>query len=284
MLGTKLSWRGARARVLRLSDTSLSTHDPSDGRPTNTWPLAEVVSAEVNGLVLQLRFGGACAMCGLIAPALSFSLPDAESAVAMCAAIRAQLCRVISQESSDTARVEMQEEMGEAVLEPILAFDASPLPVASSKSAPELSVATTPGEALAASEARRKPPEGPMQFDVSITINKARGLPLPPLFYSNPIVECMWGEPDGSSSSSLDLTPTRVRPEAAGSSAGGPGSGPGGDLNGMGGMLQVLGGGPSRGSRLRGGAADAALAGASSSARVLFRTEPAPNHAANPRW
>ena len=43
-----------------------------------------------------------------------------------------------------------------------------------------------------------------MQFDVSITINKARGLPLPPLFYSNPIVECLWGEPDpallGSSS------------------------------------------------------------------------------------
>ena len=218
MLGTKLSWRGARARVLRLSDTSLSTHDPSDGRPTNTWPLAEVVSAEVNGLVLQLRFGGACAMCGLIAPALSFSLPDAESAVAMCAAIRAQLCRVISQESSDTARVEMQEEMGEAVLEPILAFDASPLTVASSKSAPELSVAATPGEALAASEARRKPPEGPMQFDVSITINKARGLPLPPLFYSNPIVEVMWGEPDpdaalGASSSQVHALRTSCLPE-----------------------------------------------------------------------
>lgn len=279
MLGTKLSWRGARARVLRLSDTSLSTHDPADGRPTNTWPLAEVISAEVNGLVLQLRFGGACAMCGLIAPTLSFSLPDSESAIAMCAAIRAQLRRVISQESSEVHRAEMQEEMGEAVLEPLV--DASPPPVAASRSAPELSVAT-PGEEGQPSP--RKQPEGPMQFDVSITINKARGLPLPPLFYSNPIVECMWGEPDGSSSSSLDLTPTRVRPEAAGSSAGGPGSGPGGDLNGMGGMLQVLGGGPSRGSRLRGGAADAALAGASSSARVLFRTEPAPNHAANPRW
>ena len=53
-----------------------------------------------------------------------------------------------------------------------------------------------------------------------------------------------------------------------------------GGMGGMGGMLQVLGG-----SRLRGGAADAALAGAgSSSARVLFRTDPAPNHAANPRW
>ena len=41
-----------------------------------------------------------------------------------------------------------------------------------------------------------EPAEEPMQFDVSITINKARGLPLPPLFYSNPIVECLWGEPD----------------------------------------------------------------------------------------
>ena len=80
MLGTKLSWRGARARVLRLSETSLSTHDPADGRPTNTWRLAEVVSAEVHGLVLQLRFSGACALCGLIVPTLSFSLPDAESA------------------------------------------------------------------------------------------------------------------------------------------------------------------------------------------------------------
>ena len=76
MLGTKLSWRGARARVLRLSETSLSTHDPADGRPTNTWRLAEVVSAEVHGLVLQLRFSGACALCGLIVPTLSFSLPD----------------------------------------------------------------------------------------------------------------------------------------------------------------------------------------------------------------
>ena len=269
MLGTKLSWRGARARVLRLSDTSLSTHDPTNNRPTNTWPLAEVVSAEVHGLVLKLRFGGACAMCGLISPKLSFSMPDAQSATAMCAAIRAQLCRVISRESSEVHKVEMQEEMGEAVLEPL---DASPPPVAASRSAPELSVAT-PGEETQPSPGKQ-PPEGPMQFDVSITINKARGLPLPPLFYSNPIVECMWGVSDGVSGSSQDLTPTVVRPEAAGSSAGGPG-----DMD----MLQVL-GGTSHGSRLRGGAGDMALAGVSSSARVLFRTEPAPNHAANPRW
>ena len=51
----------------------------------------------------------------------------------------------------------------------------------------------------------------------------------------------------------------------------------------------MLGGGPAHGSRRRaglglGGAPDAALGGASSSARVLFRTEPAPNHAANPIW
>merc|ERR1740136_524588 len=84
----------------------------------------------------------------------------------------------------------------------------------------------------------------------------------------------MWGVSDGVSGSSQDLTPTVVRPEAAGSSAGGPG-----DMD----MLQVL-GGTSHGSRLRGGAGDMALAGVSSSARVLFRTEPAPNHAANPRW
>ena len=87
--------------MLRLSETSLSTHDPADGRPTNTWRLAEVVSAEVHGLVLQLRFSGACALCGLIVPTLSFSLPDSESAIAMCAAIRAQLCRVVSHESSE---------------------------------------------------------------------------------------------------------------------------------------------------------------------------------------
>ena len=161
MLGTKLSWRGARARVLRLSETSLSTHDPADGRPTNTWRFTEVVSAEVHGLVLQLRFSGACALCGLIVPTLSFSLPDAESAVAMCAAIRAQLCRVVSHESSGVRarvrvsynpkpnpkpnpnpnpnpnanpnqvhRVEMSEEMGEAVLEPLV--DASPPPVVTS--------------------------------------------------------------------------------------------------------------------------------------------------------
>ena len=56
-----------------------------------------------------------------------------------------------------------------------------------------------------------EPAEEPMQFDVSITINKARGLPLPPLFYSNPIVECLWGEPDpallGSSSSRVSPNP-----------------------------------------------------------------------------
>ena len=166
MLGTKLSWRGARARVLRLSETSLSTHDPADGRPTNTWRLAEVVSAEVHGLVLQLRFSGACALCGLIVPTLSFSLPDSESAIAMCAAIRAQLCRVVSHESSEVRanpnanpnpnpnpnananananrnrnrnanppqvhRVEMSEEMGEAVLEPLA--DPSPPPVVASR-------------------------------------------------------------------------------------------------------------------------------------------------------
>ena len=69
-----------------------------------------------------------------------------------------------------------------------------------------------------------EPAEEPMQFDVSITINKARGLPLPPLFYSNPIVECLWGEPDPAllGSSSRDLTPTPVRSAAAGSSAAGP--------------------------------------------------------------
>merc|ERR1740133_332042 len=59
-------------------------------------------------MVLQLRLGGACAMCGLLAPELSFSLPDAQSATAMCAAIRAQLCRVVSRESSELHRVEMQ--------------------------------------------------------------------------------------------------------------------------------------------------------------------------------
>ena len=265
MLVTKYSWRGAKARVLRLSDTSLSTHDPTDDRPTNTWPLAEVVSAEVNGMVLQLRLGGACAMCGLLAPELSFSLPDAQSATAMCAAIRAQLCRVVSRESSELHRVEMQGEMGEAVLE---SLDVSPPPVVASRSLPELSGAT-PGEEGQPSP--RKPPEAPMQFDVSITINKARGLPLPPLFYSNPIVECMWGVSDGGPGSQ-DLTPAVVRPEAAGSGAG--------DSLGV---LQVL-GGATPGSRLRGGEGDAARAGASSSARVLFRTEPAPNHAANPRW
>jgi hypothetical protein len=248
---TKWSWKGGKPRVLRLSDDRLSTFDPADNRLTNSWRLADVVSAEVvNGLTLKLRLGGMCAACGVIAPQLSFSLPNGESALAMRDAIQAHLCRMVSPEASAALQGEIEGEMP-AVLEPL---PTSALPVRAQ------SLGAVEGE-----PSPSKSPEARMQFDVSISITKARGLPQPPIFYSNPIVECVWGESEGGPSGE-DITPSPLRQQRNG-------GGSSGDL------LQVLG----SASSLLAEEWDAAAASASS-APVLFRTEPAPNHATAPRW
>ena len=184
-LTTKVSWRGSYERILRLTDAALSTLDPGDRRETNRFMLADVLAAEHDGkqLLIEVVSGGSCGLCR---QQLHFAVQSVAHAAALCSAVRAKLTRTISIDDSVAAR-ELSAES--AVL-----------------SAMPRELASAQGGGLAASlsaSSMAKTEVDSIMFDVTVSVLKARGLPLPPPMCGGPVVECHWGGPaeeHGSSS------------------------------------------------------------------------------------
>jgi len=339
----KWSWRGPRLRLIKLTESSLSTYDPADQRLTNEWPILDILSVEQRGNSVRLRLGGKCA-CGLDAlfSQLNVSLPDTESAAALLQAVRTRLSHSLTRESSAANQAIMLAEQLTQVAEthplgplserssgapsPLASPLASPrlpqrgpdglpaappsipaipspsalvpVPLTKTVSAPLPGELSTPMAAVALAEASLasqppspKQPDGPMEFEVCVTINKARGLPVPPIIYSNPIVECVWGAPQPGKPAE-DLTPALVAasPEGRAAAAAAAAAAGGAELSGLGlsavgdpwdigeapGGFGAFGGGGGGGGGGMGGGE------AASGAPVLFSTDPAHNDAANP--
>ena len=239
--------RGTYARILQLSESALSTHDPVTRASTNRWSWLDVASAEADGaqLVVTLVPRG-CELCGLLRERLVLELPTSALADDARRQIIARLVRTLgadeppppstSASRGTTPPTHRRSGSGGGA---VAAASPSSDPTAARRGSSERSSLPRAGAPSAPTSPAPPPPEGaPMHFEVRLAVQKARNLPMPPALWANPHVECVWGAPPDDDDADDGV---------------------------------VDGGG--------GGAAEAA-----GSAPVRFATPAAPNDAVAPRW
>ena len=202
---TKVSWGGRRyARILCLSSGQLLTLDPADCRVTNSFALSDVIAAEHIGSEILIHIASGCDLCGILRRELRFTFNSIAQAYAAAAAVRARLVRHLTQEASDAARSVAQEAgvLSAAPREQLSPMSPSVTAAPTPPSTPPLVAVAAPSNAFtpslsptprqrslgsssedAASDAGTSVSGGGDErftFDVTVSIQKARGLPPPP--------------------------------------------------------------------------------------------------------
>ncbi|KAL1520173.1 hypothetical protein AB1Y20_023643 [Prymnesium parvum] len=181
---TKHSWRGRYARLLRLTDSGVCTLDPSDHRITNRWDVMDILSVSQRDHGVLLRLAGGGSLCGGAVSTLHFSLPTVAAASALQSAIQRRLVRHLARDSEE-GHTWLHPRQGAA-----LASQSEPVVFVGEDSADWSLDAPSrfSSEALPPS-----PPKGTLAFDVHVTINKARNLPVHSFLWPNAVVQCVWG-------------------------------------------------------------------------------------------